>query len=156
MTIALERPVGTTDPATLVDPEVTERLARRITADHPEITEAIARRIVGQAAAFIATSGSQPGQSLAPSQLVDYGWHAFILHTVDYARRPPASAPSPPSRPPGTPSTRSCGPTWPNALSATPGARTARTAASSNASIVQDSSRPASQPGGWPYERSTT
>ena len=86
MTIALERPVGTTDPATLVDPEVTERLARRITADHPEITEAIARRIVGQAAAFIATSGSQPGQSLAPSQLVDYGWHAFILHTVDYAR----------------------------------------------------------------------
>ncbi|MFJ6645757.1 glycine-rich domain-containing protein [Streptomyces sp. NPDC091290] len=86
MTIALERPVGTTDPITLVDPEVTDRLARRITADHPEITEATARRIVGQAAAFIAASGHQPGQSLAPSKLVDYGWHAFILHTVDYAR----------------------------------------------------------------------
>lgn len=86
MTIALERPVGTTDPITLVDPEVTDRLACRITADHPEITEATARRIVGQAAAFIAASGSQPGQSLAPSKLVDIGWHAFILHTVDYAR----------------------------------------------------------------------
>ncbi|MFF7891522.1 glycine-rich domain-containing protein [Streptomyces sp. NPDC007907] len=86
MTIALERPVGTTDPITLVDPEVTDRLARRITADHPEITEATARRIVGQAAAFIAASGNQPGQSLAPSKLVDYGWHAFILHTVDYTR----------------------------------------------------------------------
>ncbi|MFF1743237.1 glycine-rich domain-containing protein [Streptomyces mirabilis] len=85
MTIALERPVGTTDPLTLVDPEVTERLARRVTADHPDIGEATARRIVGQAAAFIAASGQQPGRDLVPSKLVDYGWHAFILHTVDYA-----------------------------------------------------------------------
>ncbi|MFE2382798.1 glycine-rich domain-containing protein [Streptomyces misionensis] len=85
MTIALEHPVGTTDPITLVSPEVTGRLARRITTDHPEISETTARRIVGQAAAFIAASGQQPGQSLAPSKLVDYGWHAFILHTVDYA-----------------------------------------------------------------------
>lgn len=84
MTIALARPVGT-DPITLVDPEVTDRLARRITTDHPGIDEATARRIVGQTAAFIAASGQQPGQSLAPSELVDYGWHAFILHTVDYA-----------------------------------------------------------------------
>ncbi|MEV5351910.1 hypothetical protein [Streptomyces sp. NPDC052693] len=86
MTIALERLVGTTDPAALVAPEVTDRLIRRITTDHPEITEATARRIVGQTAAFIAASGKQPGQSLAPSKLVDYGWHAFILHTVDYTR----------------------------------------------------------------------
>lgn len=85
MTIALERPVGTTDPATLVDPEVMTRLALRVTGDHPEINEETARRIVGQAAAFIAASGQQPGHSLVPSELVDYGWHAFILHTVDYA-----------------------------------------------------------------------
>ncbi|MGW0822468.1 glycine-rich domain-containing protein [Streptomyces sp. NPDC002845] len=85
MTITLERPVGTTDPVALVDPEVMNRLVRRVTADHPEITEETARRIVGQAAAFIATSGKLPGRSLAPSELVDYGWHAFILHTVDYA-----------------------------------------------------------------------
>jgi hypothetical protein len=85
VTITLEHPVGTTDPLTLVEPEVAARLVRRITADHPDIDTAIARRIVGQAAAFIAASGQQPGQSLVPSQLVDYGWHAFILHTVDYA-----------------------------------------------------------------------
>lgn len=85
MTIALERPVGTTDPATLVDPEVMSRLIRRVTAEHPEINDETARRIVGQAAAFIATSGRQPGRDLVPSELVDYGWHAFILHTVDYA-----------------------------------------------------------------------
>ncbi|WP_037868478.1 glycine-rich domain-containing protein [Streptomyces sp. NRRL S-813] len=85
MTVTLERPVGTTDPITLVDPEVTDRLARRITADQPGIDETTARRIVGQAAAFIAASGQQPGQSLVPSTLVDIGWHTFILHTVDYA-----------------------------------------------------------------------
>ena len=85
MTIALERPVSTTDPITLVDPEVADRLTRRITTDHADIDRATARRIVGQAAAFIAASGQQPGRDLAPSELVDYGWHAFILHTVDYA-----------------------------------------------------------------------
>ncbi|MFI6662516.1 glycine-rich domain-containing protein [Streptomyces sp. NPDC050523] len=85
MTIALERPVGTTDPLTLLGDDLAERLTRRVTTDHPEISEATARRIVGQAAAFVAASGQQPGQLLAPSRLVDHGWHAFILHTVDYA-----------------------------------------------------------------------
>jgi hypothetical protein len=85
VTITLERPVSTTDPITLLDPDVADRLTRRITTDHPEIDQATARRIVGQTAAFIATSGRQPGQSLAPSELVDHGWHAFILHTADYA-----------------------------------------------------------------------
>jgi hypothetical protein len=85
VSITLEHPVGITEPLALVDPEVTERLSRRITTDHPDIDETTARRIVGQTAAFIAASGQQPGQLLVPSELVDYGWHAFILHTVDYA-----------------------------------------------------------------------
>ncbi|MFC7866532.1 glycine-rich domain-containing protein [Streptomyces murinus] len=85
MTATLERAVATIDPITLLGPEVTDRLAHRITVDHPDVDKATARRIVGQAAGFIATSGQQPAQSLAPSKLVDYGWHAFILHTVDYA-----------------------------------------------------------------------
>ncbi|MFF0426925.1 glycine-rich domain-containing protein [Streptomyces sp. NPDC004520] len=85
MTIALERPVGTTDPDTLVDPEVSERLASRITKDHPEIDASTARRIVGQTAAFLAAGAREPGQFLVPSALVDIGWHTWILHTVDYA-----------------------------------------------------------------------
>lgn len=86
MTITLERPVNTTDPLTLLDTEVADRLTLRITTDHPDIDQATARRIVGQTAAFVATSGQQPGQSLAPSKLVDIGWHTFILHTTDYAQ----------------------------------------------------------------------
>ena len=85
MTVTLERPVDVTDALTLLTHEVADRLTRRITTDHPDIDTPTARRIVGQTAAFIATSGQQPGQSLAPSKLVDYGWHAFVLHTVDYA-----------------------------------------------------------------------
>lgn len=85
MTIALEHPVGTTNPITLIDPQVADRLTRRVTTDHPKISEETARRIVGQTCAFIAASGKRPGQQLVPSDLVDYGWHAFILHTVDYA-----------------------------------------------------------------------
>lgn len=85
MTIAVERPVGTTDPATLVDPEVMERLAARITKDHPEHDTTTARRIVGQAAAFLAASAALPGAGLSPSKAVDTGWHTWILHTVDYA-----------------------------------------------------------------------
>ena len=85
MTIALDRPVGTTDPATLVHPETMERLAARITKDHPELDTAVARRIVAQTAAFLAASAERPGLELSPSKLVDIGWHTWILHTADYA-----------------------------------------------------------------------
>ncbi|MEU9746094.1 glycine-rich domain-containing protein [Streptomyces niveus] len=85
MTIALERPVGTTDPATLIDPEVMERPAARITKDHPEIDVPAARRIIGQTAAFLAAGAQFPGAELSPSKAVDVGWHTWILHTVDYA-----------------------------------------------------------------------
>ncbi|MFE4217157.1 glycine-rich domain-containing protein [Streptomyces sp. NPDC056844] len=85
MTIALERPVGTTDPATLVDPEVMERLAGRVTKDHPDTDLPTARRIIGQAAAFLAASAALPDAELAPSRAVDVAWHTWILHTIDYA-----------------------------------------------------------------------
>ncbi|MEV6655023.1 hypothetical protein [Streptomyces sp. NPDC051219] len=85
MTIALDRPVGSTDPATLVGPEVMESLSARITKDHPDIDRATARRIVAQAAAFLAASAQRSGDELSPSKLVDIGWHTWILHTVDYA-----------------------------------------------------------------------
>jgi len=85
MTITLDRPVCTNDPAELVGSETTERLAARIVKDHPEIDAPTARRIIGQTAAFLAASAQRPGMELSPSKLVDIGWHTWILHTVDYA-----------------------------------------------------------------------
>lgn len=84
MTIALERPVGT-DPATLVDPAMMERLAARITKDHTGTDLPTARRIIGQTAAFLAAGAALPLIALSPSKPVDVGWHTWILHTVDYA-----------------------------------------------------------------------
>ncbi|NUV72411.1 MULTISPECIES: hypothetical protein [unclassified Streptomyces] len=85
MTVALERPAGTTNPASLVTPEVMERLAARITKDNPDTDLPTARRIIGQAAAFLAAGAALPSTELSPSKAVDVGWHTFILHTVDYA-----------------------------------------------------------------------
>ncbi|MET7622380.1 hypothetical protein [Streptomyces sp. NPDC005408] len=84
MTTALDRPVGT-DPAELVGHEMMQRLSAGILHDHPEIDHPTARRIVAQTAAFLAAGAQRPGLKLSPSQLVDIGWHTWILHTVDYA-----------------------------------------------------------------------
>jgi hypothetical protein len=44
-----------------------------------------AERITEQALAFLTACAVNPGADLAPSSQVDKGWHAFILHTADYA-----------------------------------------------------------------------
>ncbi|MFE5296464.1 glycine-rich domain-containing protein [Streptomyces sp. NPDC056632] len=85
MTVALERPVGTTATAALIGSDLADRLAGRIVKDYPEIDPATADRIINQTAAFLAAGARLPGQFLVPSPLVDIGWHTFILHTVDYA-----------------------------------------------------------------------
>ncbi|WP_326738290.1 glycine-rich domain-containing protein [Streptomyces sp. NBC_01022] len=85
MTIALERSVGTTDPATLVDPIIMERLAARIAKEHSDTDLPTARRIIGQTAAFLAAGAALPRVALSPSKPVDIGWHTWILHTVEYA-----------------------------------------------------------------------
>lgn len=67
-----------------------EHLPRRVgtavevTTEHPELGDGMPQRILDQALAFLGTSATA-AQPLGPSDLVDIGWHAFILHTVDYA-----------------------------------------------------------------------
>jgi hypothetical protein len=120
MTIASERPMGTTTPGALIDPEVNERLAARISKDHSEIDAPTARRIIGQTTAFLAAGVRAPDQFLVPSALVDIGWHTWFPHTVDYAEfcqrdassatcRPPRTRlyPAAPPRPVSEPSPRS-------------------------------------------------
>ena len=38
-----------------------------------------------QALAFLVACARNPETPLAPSKAVDHGWHAFILHTREYA-----------------------------------------------------------------------
>ncbi|MEU2316007.1 glycine-rich domain-containing protein [Streptomyces albidoflavus] len=53
------------------------------------MTEEMAGRIVEEALKFVAAcaclQAAQPGVGLAPSRIVDEGWHALIVHTKLYA-----------------------------------------------------------------------
>lgn len=80
MTITLERPVTVAD---LAPEDVRDRLAAYIVREHPEFTHKFAVRLVLEAAAFQAASAAHPGIVMAPSKLVDHGWHAWIMHTRD-------------------------------------------------------------------------
>jgi hypothetical protein len=68
----------------LVTPGLFSKLACQVAADegHDQDT---AERIVEQALAFLMACARYPDGHLSPSETVDAGWHAFILHTADYA-----------------------------------------------------------------------
>jgi hypothetical protein len=74
-----------TAPRDLISPRLHGRLARRIIADHPGTDPLAAERIMDQTLAFLQACAVNPDAGLAPSDEVDKGWHAFILHTADYA-----------------------------------------------------------------------
>ncbi|WKU07301.1 hypothetical protein [Micromonospora sp. HUAS LYJ1] len=68
----------------VVSPELFARLTDRIAKDHPELPDGMPARILDQALAFLAAAAVTT-MPIGPSNLVDIGWHTFILHTRDYA-----------------------------------------------------------------------
>jgi hypothetical protein len=80
MTIATE----SSSARSLVPERLFDRLADRITAEN-QLPRVFAARIVDQALAFLSACAADRSSRLAPSPLVDLGWHTFILHTQDYA-----------------------------------------------------------------------
>jgi hypothetical protein len=68
----------------LIPPHLFDRLVSRIVTDE-KLDRALAQRVVDQALAFLAAcADSSNREPLAPSELVDLGWHTFILYTRDY------------------------------------------------------------------------
>jgi hypothetical protein len=65
--------------------EVTARLGRYIVKEHPEIDQPLAEQLIIAAAVFQSACAQNPAARLAPSRLVDIGWHAWLMHTVDNA-----------------------------------------------------------------------
>jgi hypothetical protein len=68
----------------LISSTLFDRLVHRVVIDD-QVDHDLAGRIVDQALAFLAASARNTSAPLAPSSLVDLGWHAFLLHTRDYA-----------------------------------------------------------------------
>jgi hypothetical protein len=72
------------DPETLVPAALFAKLAARVERD-AKVDRERAERIMRQALAFLLACARNPETPLAPSREVDHGWHAFILHTREYA-----------------------------------------------------------------------
>ncbi|MFK3735675.1 glycine-rich domain-containing protein [Streptomyces sp. NPDC088090] len=68
----------------LVTPDLFGRLVNRIVKDE-KIEPALAERIMSDTLGFLDACGNNPGAPLAPSELVDIGWHTFIVYTEPYA-----------------------------------------------------------------------
>lgn len=81
MSVMLERPA--LPVAELVPDDVRDRLAAFIVREHPEHTQEFAARLVVESARFQAASAARPDVRMAPSLLVDHGWHAWLMFTQD-------------------------------------------------------------------------
>lgn len=85
MTVMTDRVLpGLRDLESLISPALFARLAGRVERD-AEVDRPLAERIVREALVFLVACGRTPGVPLSPSRTVDEGWHAFILHTREYA-----------------------------------------------------------------------
>ncbi|MDX3360577.1 MULTISPECIES: hypothetical protein [Streptomyces] len=82
MTVIVER-VSALTTAELVPDQVRDRLSAFIRRDHPEFSPEFAGRLVVESAKFQAASAARPEVRMAPSLLVDYGWHAWLMNTVE-------------------------------------------------------------------------
>lgn len=68
----------------LISVELFSRLVTRVHEEN-NLDNEHAERIVDQALAFLGACAVNPGVPLSPSPEVDTGWHAFIVHTREYA-----------------------------------------------------------------------
>lgn len=72
------------DVRQLIAPDLFDRLASGIAQTHG-LPDAQGERIMEQTLAFLYACTAMPGAALTPSPQVDLGWHAFVLHTREYA-----------------------------------------------------------------------
>ncbi|MGW6459745.1 glycine-rich domain-containing protein [Streptomyces sp. NPDC055078] len=68
----------------LIAPDLFDRLVTFLESEEA-MTRPRAERVMDQALAFIDMAGRQGGIPLSPSRAVDPGWHAFLLHSQEYA-----------------------------------------------------------------------
>ncbi|WP_370419561.1 hypothetical protein AB8O64_14585 [Streptomyces sp. QH1-20] len=60
-------------------------MTKTVMDSNPGMAEATAERIVDEAVKFVVAGARFPDVALAPSRVVDEGWHALIVHTRLYA-----------------------------------------------------------------------
>ncbi|MEU6238089.1 hypothetical protein [Kitasatospora sp. NPDC047058] len=78
-------PVHPVTAQSTLTPRVFDSVVSTVLDNNEGMTVSMATRIVREAMAFIITGARRPDLAMAPSRLVDEGWHAFVLHTEAYA-----------------------------------------------------------------------
>jgi hypothetical protein len=74
------------DPRTLLTDAQFTGVVNTVLDNNPGMTQGLAERITAEAVKFVVAGATHPGIPLAPSRVVDEGWHALILHTRPYAQ----------------------------------------------------------------------
>lgn len=77
--------MGTTllDPRTLVGDQFAS-IRGTILDNNPDMDDILAGRIAAEGIKFVATCAQNPGTGMAPSRIVDEGWHALLMHSALY------------------------------------------------------------------------
>jgi hypothetical protein len=73
-----------TGPRELIAPGLFDTLTLKVMAGGG-LDRGTAEKVVEQALAFLVACVLYPEDHLSPSEMVDAGWHAFLLHTREYA-----------------------------------------------------------------------
>ncbi|MEV7599846.1 hypothetical protein AB0O91_20930 [Kitasatospora sp. NPDC089797] len=75
----------TSSPMSLVSATTYSSVVSTVLDNNKGMAVEMAERIVREALAFVVTGARRPYLAMAPSRIVDEGWHAFIVHTEAYA-----------------------------------------------------------------------
>ena len=74
------------DVSDLLTPDAFGGVVATVMDNNPDMDEPTASRVVTEALKFVDAAAKFPTVRITPSQVVDEGWHALILHTHPYAR----------------------------------------------------------------------
>ncbi|MGQ4514201.1 glycine-rich domain-containing protein [Streptomyces sp. DW26H14] len=84
MSIATQAPARR-DARSLLTADEFDGVTATVQRNNPDMDAAVARRVVLEGLKFVA-AGAESRERMAPSRVVDEGWHALILHTRTYKR----------------------------------------------------------------------
>ncbi|MFJ1645406.1 glycine-rich domain-containing protein [Streptomyces sp. NPDC088258] len=76
---------ATRDARSLLTAEEFTGVVATVQRANPGMDDALAERITIEGLKFVATAANRASGRMAPSPVVDEGWHALILHTRVYA-----------------------------------------------------------------------
>lgn len=82
----MSTPTSVRDPRALLEPAVFSGVVSTVLNNNPGMTPELAERITAEALKFLAAAANTPGSPIAPSPVVDEGWHALVLDTALYGQ----------------------------------------------------------------------